>query len=182
MAENMNKWLDENPEVEVVDLWHNDGSGFCHCPKCTPVRAGAGAAEAEAAYAKTYIRFTNREDIGFFRRIGVDGLSSDLWEADWCPLNMYAFGKLTWNPDLKTEKIIADFCRRYYSRASDPMIAYWNLLEEGLRESWNTNGPVNWRNQQRAALIEKALSQAESVRTRYRIHATFAMHRSYWPE
>ena len=82
------------------------------------------------------------EDIRFFRRIGVDGLSSDQWEGDWYPLNMYAFGKLTWNPDLKTEEIIADFCRRYYGKASDPMIAYWNLLEEGLRESWNTNAPV----------------------------------------
>jgi hypothetical protein len=292
MAENMNKWLDENPEVEVVDLWHNDGGGFCHCPKCTPVKAGASDAEARATYATTYIRFTNRvaaliaprhpkvlvnflayshvtdgptgaepladnvlvglclfprptqrtmrpletspqdldrhlraqipawqklskhfyiyeyytlsnwheawkmikfwsmvsmirEDIGYFRRLGIDGLSCDLWEADWCPLNMYAFGRLTWNPDIKTEDIIADYCRRYYGKASEPMIAYWNLLEEGLRESWNTNGPVNWRNPQRAAMMEKALlqaAQAGDVRARYRIHTTANMHRSYWPE
>ena len=290
MAENINKWLDENPEADAVDLWHNDGGGFCHCPKCTPVRSGADAGEAEAAYARTYIEFVNRvaalvaprhpkvllnflayshvtdcpahaepladnvlvgfclfprptqrtmrpletspqeldrnlrrqipgwqklsknfyiyeyytlsnwheawktvkfwsmvsmirEDIGFFRRIGVDGLSSDLWEADWCPLNMYAFGKLTWNPELTTDEIIADFCRRYYGKASDSMIAYWNLLEEGLRESWNTDAPVNWRDQQRAVLIEKALSQvADDARARYRIHTIKALHRSYWPE
>jgi hypothetical protein len=126
-----------------------------------------------------------REDIGYFRRIGVNGLSSDQFEVDWAPLNMYAFGRLTWDPKLTTDEIIADFCRRYYGKASDPMIAYWNLLEEGLRESWNTNGPVNWRNQQRAAMMEKALlqaAQAGDVRARYRIHTTANMHRSYWPE
>ena len=291
MAGNMNQWLDENPEVDVVDLWHNDGSGFCHCPKCTPVKADASAGEAGAEYAKTYIRFTNqvaalvaprhpkvlvnflayshvtdcpagaepladnvlvgvalfprgerqrtmrpletspqpldnnlrlqipawqklskhfyiyeyytfsnwheawkmlkfwsmvsmiREDIGYFQRIGVNGLSSDLYEVDWAPLNMYAFGRLTWNPQLTTDEIIADFCRRYYGRASEPMIAYWTLLEDCLRESWNTDTPVNWRDQQRAALIEKALSLvADNAKERYRIHAIKAMHRSYWPE
>lgn len=289
MAENINTWLDANPEVEVVDLWHNDGSGFCHCPKCTPVSAGAGDAEAQDAYAKTYIRFTNRvaalvgerhpkvwvnflayshvtncpadaepladnvlvglclfprptqrtmrpletspqeldrnlrrqipawqklskhfyiyeyytlsdwheawkmvkfwsivsmirEDIEYFRRLGVEGLSCDLWDADWCPLNMYAFGKLTWNPDLTTEEIITDYCRRYYGRGSDAMIAYWNLLEEGLRESWDTGAAIDWRDQPRVTLIEKALSQAEDARVRYRIHATLDMHRPHWPE
>ncbi len=289
MAENMNKWLDENPEADVVDLWHNDGGGFCHCPKCTPVEPGADDDEARAAYTKTYIHFANqvaslvarkhpevlvnflayshvtdcpagaerladnvlvglclfprpaqrtmrpletspqdldrnlrsqipawqklskhfyiyeyytmsdwheawkmvkfwsivsmmREDIGFFRRLGVAGLSSDLWDADWCPLNMYAFGRLSWNPDLTTDQIIADYCRRYYGRAYEPMIAYWTLLEEGLRESWNTDAPVNWRDQQRVAMIEKALSQAEDARIRYRIHSTLAKHRPHWPE
>jgi hypothetical protein len=92
------------------------------------------------------------------------------------------FGRLTWNPDHTTDEIITDFCRRYYGKASAPMMAYWNLLEEGLRESWNTNAPVNWHDRQRAALIDKALSQADDVRVRYRSHATLAMHRSYWPE
>jgi hypothetical protein len=97
-------------------------------------------------------------------------------------LNMYAFGRLIWNPDLKAEEIIVDFCRRYYGRASAPMITYWNLLEEGLRESWQTSAPVSWRDQQRAALIQKALLQAESKIVQDRIGATFAMHKSCWPE
>jgi hypothetical protein len=95
---------------------------------------------------------------------------------------MYAFGKLTWDPNLKTEEIIEDFCRRYYGRASAPMIAYWSLLEEGLRESWKTGVPVNWRDQQRAVWIQKALLQADSKVVQDRIRATFAMHKSYWPE
>jgi alpha-glucuronidase len=124
-----------------------------------------------------------REDIRFFQRSGVEGLSSDQWgEGGWYPLNMYAFGKLIWNPDLTADEIIEDFCRRYYGKASDPMITYWNLLEEGLRESWETSAPVNWRDQQRAVLIQKALLQAENKIVQDRIRATFALHKSCWPE
>jgi hypothetical protein len=290
MAENIVQWLDENPEVDAVDLWHNDGSGFCHCAKCTRQSARGADNEARSAYTRTYIRFTNQvaalvarrhptvlvsflayshvtdcpagaeplgpnvlaglclfprptqrtmrpletspqeldrnlrrqipawqklsthfyiyeyytlsnrheawkmvkfwsmvsmihQDIRFLRRSGVAGLSSDQWgEGGWYPLNMYAFGKWTWDPDLKAEEIIEDFCRRYYGRASAPMIAYWNLLEEGLRESWKTSVPVNWRDQQRAVWIQKALLQADSKVVQDRIRATFAMHKSYWPE
>jgi hypothetical protein len=117
------------------------------------------------------------EDIRFFRRSRVEGISSETWTAGgWYPWNMYAFGKLTWNPALKVEDIVVDFCRRYYGKASDPMIAYWNLLEEGLRESWSTNGPVDWRDRKRVALVRKALSQAESKTVQNRIRATAAMH------
>jgi hypothetical protein len=290
MAENIVTWLDENPEVDAVDLWHNDSSRFCHCLKCAPRSERGSENEARAAYARTYVGFTNQvaalvarrhpkvlvnflayshvtdcpagaeplgdnvlvglclfprptqrtmrpletspqeldrsllrqipawqkvskhfyiyeyytfsnrheawkmvkfwsmvsmihEDMRFLRRSGVKGLSSDQWaEGGWYPLNMYAFGKLAWNPDLAIEEIIADFCHRYYGRASAPMIRYWSLLEEGLRESWKTNAPVDWRDQHRAAWIEKALSQAESKTVQDRIRATFAMHKSYWPE
>jgi hypothetical protein len=285
MAANIVKWLDENPEVDAVDLWHNDSMFFCQCPKCTPKDARGSAAEAEAAYTQTYVRFVNQvaalvaqrhpkvfvsslfygqttncppdaepvndnvlpgialyprpmqrtmrpletssqsldsnlrlqipawrklakhfyiyeyytlhhesntcwepvkfwsmvamihEDMRFFRRIDVDGISSETWcQDDWYPLNMYAYSKIAWNPDLKAEDIIADFCRHYYGKASKPMIAYWNLLEEGLRESWQTTTPADWRDQKRIVEIKKALSLAENKTVQDRIRAAAAIH------
>jgi hypothetical protein len=118
-----------------------------------------------------------REDMRFFRRLDVDGISSETWcQDDWYPLNMYAYAKLAWNPDLKTEKIIADFCRRCYSKASEPMITYWTLLEEGLRESWKSGGPVDWRDTKRAALLKAALAQANDADVQERIRAVAALH------
>jgi hypothetical protein len=61
------------------------------------------------------------------------------------------------------------------------MVTYWILLEQGLRESWATTAPVNWRDQQRAGLTQKALAQAEDKIVQDRNRATSAMHKSCWP-
>ncbi len=103
-------------------------------------------------------------------------ISDQYGSEQWYPLNLYAFGRLLWNPELTPEEIIVDFCHRYYGKASAPMIVYWNLLEEGLRESWHTSSPVNWRDQERIVQITKALSQAESKAVQNRIRAIAAMH------
>jgi len=276
VAENMIRWLDENPEVDAVDLWHNDSFTFCRCPQCTPKDAGESG--AAAAYTKTYIHFVNQvadqvarrhprilvnllayahttdcpagaeplgehvlvglclfprpsqrtmrpletspqrldtnlraqipawrklakhfyiyeyytfspnekvwsmvsmlhEDVPFLARCRADGISSDQFGPYWYPLNMYAFGKLMWNPGLRPDEIIADFCRRYYGRASESMIAYWSLLEEGLRESWQTERPVDWRDAKRRDCIKKALSEAENPQISARIRAAAALHK-----
>ncbi|MFM8984964.1 MAG: DUF4838 domain-containing protein [Planctomycetia bacterium] len=275
MAQNIIRWLDENPEVDVVDIWHNDSYTYCHCPKCTP--GGATETESRAAYTRTYIRFANQvaglvaerhprhllnllayahtincppdaerlrdnvlvglclfprptqrtmrpletspqrldgnlrrqipawrkqaknfyvyeyytfspqekvwsmvsmlaDDIRYFQRLGIDGISSDQWGPHWYPLNMYAFGKLLWNPRLEPEEIIADFCARHYGRAGATMAAYWGLLEEGLRESWNTETAVDWRDEKRLALIRRALSEADGPTEADRIRATAELH------
>jgi hypothetical protein len=59
------------------------------------------------------------------------------------------------------------------------MSAYWSLLEEGLRESWNTEKPVDWRDQKRLVLVTQALSQAESTTIADRIRATAALHKLF---
>lgn len=275
IGENINRWLDENPEVDVIDLWHNDSYACCLCPQC--MSPAGDKAEKSAAYTRKYIHFVNRitgavaqrhprvlvnllayahttaypanaepiadnvlvglclfprpnqrtmrpletspqsldrllrpqlsawrdhakhfyvyeyytfsekqktwsmvsmieEDMRFFRKLGLEGISSDQWGPYWYPVNMYAFGKLAWDPNLKGSDLIADFCRRYYGKAAEPMLAYWNLLEEGLRESWNTNTPTNWRDQQRIALVKKALSQAEDKSVQDRVRAAAKLH------
>ncbi|MFM8290766.1 MAG: DUF4838 domain-containing protein [Planctomycetia bacterium] len=275
MAANIVRWLDENPEVDAVDIWHNDSYTYCHCPNCTPTTTTEQ--DARAAYTRTYIRFTNQvaelvarrhprqlldflayahitncppdaerlhdnvlvslclfprptqrtmrpletspqkldsnlrlqlpawqqraknfsvyeyytfspqekvwsmvsmlcEDIRYFQRIGVDGISSDQWGPHWYPLNMYAFGKLLWDPQLQPDEIIADFCTRSYGRAAPTMAAYWSLLEEGLRESWTTQTAIDWRDSRRRGLLQRALSEADDKTVADRILAIAALH------
>lgn len=275
VAANMTAWLDANPEVDAIDLWHNDSWTSCRCPKCSPKQPQE--TDIRLAYTRTYIRFVNQvaalvaqkhpkvlinllsyahttnappdaeplgsnvlvglclfprpsqrtmrpletspqkldsnlrlqipawqrlakhfyiyeyytfsdkqrvwsmvsmmcDDMRYFRRLGVDGISSDQWGPGWYPLNMVAFGKLAWNPDLTPQEIVDDFCARYYGRAAQAMAAYWNTLEKCLRESWNTDRPIDWRDQERAALIRQALSLAESKSTADRIRSTAALH------
>ena len=87
-----------------------------------------------------------------------------------------ASGLEGWKRNLRAEEIIADFCHRYYGSASDTMTLYWSVLEEGLRESWNTDKPVDWRDTRRRDLIRTALSQAESKSIADRIRATAGLH------
>jgi len=275
VAANIIAWLHENPEVDAVDLWHNDSRTYCRCPNCAPRTAEED--DGRLAYTRMYIRFTNqvaalvarrhpnvlinflayahttdcppgaepladnvlvglclfprpsqrtmrpletspqrldahlRREIPAWRKLAkhfyiyeyytfsprqkvwsmvsmmsadvpylvesaVDGISSDQWGPGWYPLNMYAFGKLTWNPELTPQEIIDDFCAKYYGRAAPPMARYWSTLEEGLRESWSTDRPIDWRDQKRAELIKQALSEADSQAIGDRIRAAAALH------
>lgn len=275
VADNMIGWLDENPEVDAVDLWHNDSYLYCHCPQCTPPATANSA--AEVGYTRSYVKFCNqvaglvakrhpkvlinalsyahttvcpsgvdrlddqvllglclfprpsqrtmcpletstqkldeklraqlllwpkvaknfyvyeyytigqslkrwsmvsmiREDLRYFRRLGIQGVSSDQWGPGWYPLNMYAFGRLMWNPDLTCEEIVQEFCGKYYGRAAGTMAAYWNALEEGLRESWTTTTAIDWRDAKRLELLKQALIEAKDQQIEVRIRSTAAMH------
>jgi len=121
------------------------------------------------------------EDLRFFTRLGIQGISSDQWGPGWYPLNMYAFAKLTWNPGLTRDEIISEFCAKYYGRAAGTMTAYWNALEEGLRESWNTSGPIDWRDRQRLELAKKALAEADNQQIESRIRSTARLHQLVLP-
>jgi hypothetical protein len=70
LIKNMQRFLDRCPEVDVIDLWHTDGTVFCLCAKCTrgvvaettkdkqppPMPADA----VQSAYVISYIEFVNR--------------------------------------------------------------------------------------------------------------------------
>ena len=282
LAGNIIRWLDENPEVDAVDLWHNDTARdlFCRCPHCTP--PAPQGVPPEVAYTRTYIQFCNQvadlvgrrhprvlvnalaygqttvcpadaprahdqillglclfprpsqrtmcpletspqdldeklraqllawpkvaknfyvyeyytigesyqrwsmvsmicEDLRYFHKLGIQGISSDQWGPGWYPLNMYAFARLTWNPGLTRDEIISDFCARYYGRAAGTMTAYWNALEEGLRESWTTTLPIDWRDARRLELARKALAEAGDPRIESRIRSTASLHQLALP-
>lgn len=70
VVRNMRRFLDRCPEVDVIDLWHPDGSVFCHCPLCTrgvlPAEtegrpaAGIPRDSFHAAYVISYLIFVNQ--------------------------------------------------------------------------------------------------------------------------
>jgi hypothetical protein len=65
LIRNMQRFLDRCPEADVVDLWHPDGTVFCHCAKCTRgVTADTADAVAtnvvQSAYVVSYVEFINR--------------------------------------------------------------------------------------------------------------------------
>ena len=60
MTENMSAFLRENPEIEIIDLWNNDGLGWCECPRCREMNGCA--ADSEQPYTsitRGYLRFVN---------------------------------------------------------------------------------------------------------------------------
>jgi len=62
LIKNMQRFLDRCPETDVIDLWHTDGTVFCHCVKCTRGVTGetAPADAVQSAYLITYIELVNR--------------------------------------------------------------------------------------------------------------------------
>jgi uncharacterized protein DUF4838/glycosyl hydrolase family 67 len=70
LIENLRRFLERCPEVDVVDLWHPDGDVYCHCTVCTqglvPAEAsgkkpdGTPADAVQSAYLIRYIEFMNR--------------------------------------------------------------------------------------------------------------------------
>jgi len=280
VAGNMIRWLDENPEVDAVDLWHNDSNLFCRCVKCTP--PAPQETPPEVRYTQSYARFCNEvaervgrrhprvlinalayahttacppdlgrlhdqillglclfprpsqrtmrpletspqdldrrlraqllawpkvashfyvyeyytigekekrwsmvsmicEDLRYFRKLGVQGISSDQWGPGWYPLNMYAYARLTWNPRLSGDQIVSEFCAKHYGRAAGTMVAYWSALEEGLRESWTSTGPIDWRDGRRLELARKALKEADNPQIESRVRNTARLHQLALP-
>ena len=66
LIRNMQRFLDRCPEVDVIDLWHTDGTVFCHCAKCTRGvvsengKQTAPADAVQSAYVISYVEFINR--------------------------------------------------------------------------------------------------------------------------
>jgi hypothetical protein len=60
MAENMSAFLRENPEIDIIDLWNNDGLGWCECPNCRVMNGlPANSTEKYRSTTRSYIRFVN---------------------------------------------------------------------------------------------------------------------------
>lgn len=232
LVRNMRRFLDENPQAEILDLWHPDSDAFCHCPQCLcGVSEDHGDEFVGMAYLRSFVGFANAvaeqlqrthphvrvsplvnysqstnwplpahveinnnvlvglahfpplrdsylpltgdphsegntrllgidlswkskaqhtylyeyynswympfihpqallagRDLKLLSALGFNGLSSDMW--GWTPVNLYVVARLMWDPSRSAQALVADFCRRYYGRAADPMYDYWMGLEE----------------------------------------------------
>lgn len=58
----------------------------------------------------------------------MEGLGTEDW--DWDEVNMYTFPRLLWRPELSSNALIADYCRRSYGKAALPMLRHWLTLQD----------------------------------------------------
>ena len=98
-----------------------------------------------------------REDLRCSSGWGFGGLLGSVGPG-WYPLNMYAFGRLMWNPDLTCEEIVQEFCE-YYGRGVHG--TYWNAWKKGFA-NWTTTTAIDWR--QAAGLLKQALIERRTSR------------------
>ena len=60
LVRNMRRFLDENPQAEILDLWHPDSDAFCHCPQCLcGVSGDHGDEFVGMAYLRSFVTFSN---------------------------------------------------------------------------------------------------------------------------
>ena len=72
-------------------------------------------------------------DMKWYRQIGFGGLCSQAEEDNWGAygLTAYALARLSWNPELPVDQLLAGYCDAFYGPASASMQKY--LLGDGYR-------------------------------------------------
>ncbi|MCW5977926.1 MAG: DUF4838 domain-containing protein [Bryobacteraceae bacterium] len=72
------------------------------------------------------------KEISYYHEIGMNNISTEEW--DWNELNMYAYPRLQWRPELSANSIVADYSRRAYGNAARPMMDHWLTLQEAREQ------------------------------------------------
>ncbi len=107
-------------------------------------------------------------DLNYYRQLGIDKMSSE--SANWynpgrvyMPVNLYVYARLVWNPDVKWQEVVEDFCR-YYGKAASPMTRHWLRIQEETRSA------EQCRSEYLADIEEaKSLAENETIRTRIQL-------------
>lgn len=75
---------------------------------------------------------TMREDIPWYRDMGVNGFYTQVGPWPQAPLNYYIAAKLAWNADLNVDWLIDDFCKGFFEDAAGPMKGYLTGIEDAM--------------------------------------------------
>jgi hypothetical protein len=88
-----------------------------------------------------------RDDIPYYHRLGAEGFYTQPAGRRWpaCGLNHYVAAKLVWDVDLDVDRLLEDFCEKFYAEAADPMRAYWRTLERAFAEYTECLSPFGRR-------------------------------------
>jgi hypothetical protein len=87
-----------------------------------------------------------RRDLAFLHGLGVDRFMSET-QQHWANqgINFYVGAKLAWDPHLNVDLLLADYHRRFYGRAAEPMRRYWERWEEAMVETGTgRDGGYEW--------------------------------------
>jgi hypothetical protein len=74
-----------------------------------------------------------RRDVPLLHRMGIDRFESET-SQHWANqgLNYYVGAKLSWDPELDVDALLADYHQRFYGRAAVPMRRYWERWEQAM--------------------------------------------------
>ena len=98
------------------------------------------------------------EELRYYLSLDIDKICTEA--VKWSDAVMYAYARLTWNPDLRTEEIIKDFSRRYYGKAWSVMTDFWLAQEKkGVWEKRKKAGLARLSQAKRLAEDEKILNR-----------------------
>jgi hypothetical protein len=76
-----------------------------------------------------------REDLRFYREMGVRGISSYAEPGDWATyeLNHYVLGALAWNPNADVDVLIREFAEARFGPQAALVLRGYDLLEQNVR-------------------------------------------------
>jgi len=68
------------------------------------------------------------KEIWYNIQIGMKNISSEEW--DWNQVNMYAYPRLLWHPELSANSMWAITAGGHMGKAAAPMLKHWLVLQE----------------------------------------------------
>lgn len=76
------------------------------------------------------------DEISYYADVGIQGFRTEC-AGHWALQgpSLYAAGKLMWNPDLNTDEILSDYCRRLFGPAANAMQGYFHYLNDVIRDA-----------------------------------------------
>jgi len=101
-----------------------------------------------------------------YKKSGVKGI---FWEGAYPSgggtelgyLRAYLLGKISWNPDIDGEKVMADFCNDYYGKSGKYILQYVQMLEDKVTKD-NIHMHI-WANPNDAYLTPEIMAKANSL-------------------
>ena len=77
-----------------------------------------------------------RQDVKHYRKAGILGVDTESRNAlATVFLNLHLRGELMWNPDVDTDKLLAEFYPNFYGPAAEPMARYWDTIFRAWRDT-----------------------------------------------
>jgi len=74
------------------------------------------------------------EQMKFYRQIGVRSVGTQVaGQQNHWPWGFYAWGRSSWKPDDSPAEILADFFKGYYGEAWEPMLKWYQAMEDEAR-------------------------------------------------
>ena len=132
-----------------------------------------------------------REDMPYYHKLGAESFYTQPAGRRWSAvgLNHYIAAKLAWDVELDVDRLMEDFCEKFYGEAADPMRRYWQTLERIFAETdqclapfglrWTTLCATDFFTPERLAELDAAVGDAEqrarSKTVKERVHLARVM-------